>query len=83
MNVIDIVYSGSVPFGWTFANALVFKKVRAALGLTRCRICISAAAPIMRETLEFFLSLNVNVTEIYGMSETTGKHTSLYRILYL
>lgn len=63
---------GSVPFTWTFANALVFKKVRRALGLDRCRIAMSAAAPIMKDTLEFFMSLDIPVTEIYGMSESTG-----------
>ena len=31
--------------------------------------------PITRETLEFFLSLDINVNEIYGMSECTGPHT--------
>ena len=64
---------GSLPWGWTVANSLVFKKVRNALGLDRCKICISAAAPIMRDTLEFFMGLNITVTEIYGMSESTGK----------
>ena len=59
--------------GWSIASKLVFKKVRGALGLDRCGICISAAAPIMKDTLEFFMSLNIPVTEIYGMSESTGK----------
>jgi len=38
-------------------------------------MCFSAAAPITRETLEYFLSLNIIVTEVYGMSESTGPHT--------
>ena len=50
----------------------MFKKVRAALGLDRCRIIISGAAPIMRETIEFFLSLDVLLMEAYGMSEASG-----------
>ena len=58
--------------GWSLASKLVFKKVRGALGLDRCGICISAAAPIMKDTLEFFMSLNIPVTEIYGMSESLG-----------
>lgn len=65
----------SVPFGWGVANALVFKKVRIALGLDRCNFCFTGAAPIMRETLDFFLSLNIPLLELYGMSECSAPHT--------
>merc|ERR1712226_844530 len=65
----------SMPFGWSIANALVFKKVKAALGLDRCRFCLTGAAPIARETLNFFMSLDVPLMEIYGMSESSGPHT--------
>jgi len=62
-----------VPYGWTLANWLVFGAVRQALGLDRCEFCLASAAPMMKETLEFFHSLNIPVMEIYGMSECTGK----------
>jgi len=61
-----------MPWGWSVANALVFRKVRQALGLDRCKMCMTAAAPIMRDTLDFFASLNIPILEIYGMSETSG-----------
>ncbi|XP_019111247.2 long-chain-fatty-acid--CoA ligase ACSBG2 [Larimichthys crocea] len=64
-----------VPWGFSMANAMVFKKVRAALGLDRCKICFTGAAPITKETLEYFMSLNIPVMEIYGMSESSGPHT--------
>ena len=64
-----------MPFGWSIANALVFKKVRSALGFDRCRMCMTAAAPIMKDTLDFFASLNIPLLEIYGMSESSGPHT--------
>jgi len=61
-----------VPYGWTLADVLVFRSVKSALGFDRCRMCLSAAAPIMKDTLDFFMSLNLPLLEIYGMSETTG-----------
>uniref|UniRef100_A0A8C6MFA7 Long-chain-fatty-acid--CoA ligase ACSBG2 n=1 Tax=Nothobranchius furzeri TaxID=105023 RepID=A0A8C6MFA7_NOTFU len=54
---------------------LVFKKVRKALGLDRCTKCYTGAAPITKDTLEFFLSLNIPLYELYGMSESAGPHT--------
>lgn len=53
----------------------MFKKVRKALGLDRCSRCYTGAAPITRDTLEFFLSLDIPLYELYGMSESSGPHT--------
>ncbi|XP_025934467.1 long-chain-fatty-acid--CoA ligase ACSBG2 isoform X1 [Apteryx rowi] len=64
-----------VPVNFRLARHLVYKKVRKALGLDRCTKCYTGAAPITRETLEFFLSLNIPVYELYGMSESSGPHT--------
>ncbi|XP_052277987.1 long-chain-fatty-acid--CoA ligase ACSBG2-like isoform X2 [Dreissena polymorpha] len=66
---------GDKPWGWSLANVLVFKKLRNLLGLDRCRLFGSGAAPIMKETLEFFNSLNICIYEVYGMSECTGPQT--------
>lgn len=63
------------PWGWWLANQLVFGKVKEALGLDRTRYCATAAAPIGKETLEYFLALNIPIYEIYGMSECTGPQT--------
>lgn len=60
---------------YAVANALVFKKVRRQLGLDRARILITGAAPISRDTLEFFLSLGMPICESYGMSESTAPAT--------
>jgi long-subunit acyl-CoA synthetase (AMP-forming) len=60
---------------YAIANALVFKKVRKQLGLDRARILVTSAAPISRDTLEFFLSLGMPICEVYGMSECTGPAT--------
>lgn len=67
--------AGQPPFGYRVAKKLVFKKVRKALGLDRCTKCYTGAAPITKDTLEFFLSLDIPLYELYGMSESTGPHT--------
>lgn len=65
----------SKGLGYAIAQRLVFRKVRAALGLDQSRIQVSSAAPIARDTLEFFLSLGIPIYEVYGMSECTGPAT--------
>merc|ERR1712194_953013 len=42
------------------------------LGLQDCLWHVTAAAPIMPETIEYFGSLGINILEVYGMSESTG-----------
>lgn len=67
---------GAEPnLSFKIANKLVFSKVRQALGLDRCRLQITAAAPISRHTLDFFLSLNIPLFELYGLSECSGPAT--------
>ncbi|XP_075960855.1 long-chain-fatty-acid--CoA ligase ACSBG2-like [Anarhichas minor] len=64
-----------VPWGFMLANSLVFKKVRDSLGLDRCKLCFTGAAPITKDTMEFFMSLNIPLLELYGMSESSCPHT--------
>ncbi len=63
------------PALYGLAGKLVFSKVKQALGLDRCRIQVTSAAPISRSTLEFFLSLGIPIYEVFGMSECTGPGT--------
>ena len=63
------------PFLYGLAETLVFSRVREALGLDRCRLFVTTAAPISKETLEFFLSLSIPICEVFGMSECTGPAT--------
>lgn len=65
----------TVPFGWTIANGVILKKVHKALGLDRAKLLFTAAAPISKQTLEYFQSLNLPLMEIYGMSESSGAIT--------
>jgi long-chain-fatty-acid--CoA ligase ACSBG len=68
----------SKPWGYSFARKLVFDKVKVNLGLDQCRIHATSAAPISKETLEYFLSLGIPIMEIFGMSECTGPQTMSY-----
>jgi long-subunit acyl-CoA synthetase (AMP-forming) len=63
------------PLLYGLADKLVFSKVRQQLGLDRCRLQVTSAAPIAKSTLEFFLSLGVPIYEVYGMSECSGPAT--------
>jgi long-chain acyl-CoA synthetase len=57
------------------ARKLVLDKLRKAIGLSRARMCVSGAAPIAPEVLEFFASFDVVIHEIYGQSEDCGPTT--------
>ncbi|MDX1582384.1 MAG: AMP-binding protein, partial [Thermoanaerobaculia bacterium] len=65
----------SKPWSFWLAERLVFRKVRERIGLDQAKLCVSSAAPISMETLEFFLSLGIPIDEVYGMSECTGPTT--------
>lgn len=53
-------------------DLLIYRHMRAFLGLARCRFAISAAAPITPELLSFMRGVGVDIREAWGMSETTG-----------
>lgn len=53
----------------------VLGKIKAALGLDQCRICVSGAAPIRLDILEFFASIDLRIHEVYGQSEGSGPST--------
>merc|ERR550537_2165833 len=55
------------------ARKLVHTKVMEKLGLSRCATrCMTGAAPLSREVLEFFGQFGIHIYEVYGMSETSG-----------
>jgi long-chain acyl-CoA synthetase len=49
--------------------------VRSLVGLDECIAAISGAAPIAVEVFDFFRALGVPISEIYGMSESSGPMT--------
>jgi len=57
------------------ADKMVFTKVKEELGFGQTHSFFSAAAPLSREVLEYFMSLDIKILEIYGMSEISGPQT--------
>ena len=53
-------------------DRLVYSKVKTAIGFGRAKICVSGAAPISAEVIDFFSSLDLPIREVYGQSEDTG-----------
>ncbi len=64
--------SGLLALQYGLAQRLVFSKLKAAVGLDQATTLVSGAAPISREIIEFFASLDLVVQEVYGQSEDTG-----------
>ena len=60
---------------YKIAHKLIFSKLKPALGLGRARFCVSGAAPIAPDVLEFMGSLDVVIYEVYGQSEDCGPTT--------
>ncbi|MEC8051859.1 MAG: AMP-binding protein [Myxococcota bacterium] len=74
---IEVKNRGQVPSGmlaveYALATKLIFSKLKPALGLGRARVCVSGAAPIAPEILQFFAGLDIVVHEVYGQSEDCG-----------
>jgi long-chain-fatty-acid--CoA ligase ACSBG len=67
--------SGGAPCGFGVANSLVLSRVKEALGLDQCVACFSGAAPITKEVVDYFGSLDLPIYEFFGQSEGTGPQT--------
>jgi len=63
---------GNKGLQYQLANKLIYSKLLPAIGMGNARVCVTGAAPIAREVLEFFASLNLVVLEVYGQSEDSG-----------
>src|SRR6266542_2436345 len=56
-------------------DRLVLAKIRAGLGMDRCRYLLSGAAPLAVDLAESLAALGLPVVEVWGLTETTGAAT--------
>ncbi len=66
------VPSGMLAIEHRIATRLVFAPLKEALGLDQATCLVSGAAPIGKEVIAFFASVDLDVQEIYGQSEDSG-----------
>uniref|UniRef100_A0A8D2DSH7 long-chain-fatty-acid--CoA ligase n=1 Tax=Sciurus vulgaris TaxID=55149 RepID=A0A8D2DSH7_SCIVU len=62
------------PLCFRLAKMLTFDRARKFLGLSHCEQFFNMGMGLPRATLDFFLSLNIPIFEMYGLSESTGLH---------
>ncbi len=54
---------------------LVFRNIRRMLGLDRCRVAFTGAAPIAPDLIRWYLALGIDMREVYGQTENCGVAT--------
>src|SRR5258705_9440923 len=57
------------------AYRLVFRNIRRMLGLDRCRVAFTGAAPIAPDLIRWYLALGLDMREVYGQTENCGVAT--------
>ena len=67
------------PLSLRLANSaayyLVFRNIRRMLGLDRCRLAFTGAAPISPDLIRWYLALGIDMREVYGQTENCGVAT--------
>ena len=57
---------------WEFLDGVAFAPIRQLLGLDELVIAVTGAAPMSSELLSWYRGVGVPLSEIYGMSESSG-----------
>lgn len=70
-------FGGKMPNFWVnsvyqIGAKNLFGALKEKMGLDKARICVSGAAPISKDILNFFCSLDIPIYEVYGQSENAG-----------
>ncbi|XP_059107993.1 long-chain-fatty-acid--CoA ligase ACSBG2-like isoform X2 [Peromyscus eremicus] len=63
------------PLCFGLAKKLTFDPARKFLGLSHCQQFLNMGSGLSRATVDFFLSLDIPIFEVYGLSECTGLHS--------
>jgi long-chain acyl-CoA synthetase len=56
---------------------LVLRNIRKMMGVDRCRLLYTGAAPISPDLIKWYLALGLNMYEVYGQTENCGVATSM------
>lgn len=59
------------------AYQLAFRNIRRMIGLDRCRIAFTGAAPIAPDLIRWYLALGIDIHEVYGQTENCGVATMM------
>lgn len=69
------------PLSLRLANSIAyrvaFRNIRRMMGLDRCRIAFTGAAPIAPELIRWYLALGIDIHEVYGQTENCGVATMM------
>jgi long-chain acyl-CoA synthetase len=60
---------------WAFLDEVAFRPVRELIGFDQLKFAVTGAAPIPPSLIRWYRSIGVPMSEIYGLSETTGPMT--------
>ncbi len=60
---------------WAFLDDVAFSRVRELVGFDALQFAVTGAAPIPPELIRWYRAIGVPMSEIYGLSETTGPVT--------
>lgn len=55
-----------------FWYLLIFRALQNFVGLTRCRVAMTGAAPIPAQIVQYFRTMGIPLVEVYGATETSG-----------
>ncbi len=70
---------GRYPFPWNLLYRVgwlaLYRSLQTKLGLARCRIPVSGAAPIAPDILRFFHAIGIHIREAWGQTECAGAAT--------